>query len=50
MGVTPWIPAPDEVSPEGGHPVLHEQAPDVMMGVRGRHGTPFSMCWIRHTR
>ena len=49
VGVALWLPDQDGVSPEGGHPVLHEQAPDVLMDVRGGHGVPFSVCWIRHT-
>ena len=41
VGVALWLSHQDGVRPEGGHAVLYEQAPDVMMDVRGRHGLHF---------
>ena len=35
MGVALWLPHQDGVGSEGGHAVLYEQAPEVMMDVRG---------------
>ena len=39
-----WLPHQDGVSPEGGHAVLYEQAPDAVMDIRGQHGAPLSLC------